>query len=94
MKSLIMDLFLTIVMRRLKWLKTKSLTWMVETIKYRLMKVVMKTMAVLIVNTLIRILTKKARNLKENASGLIRSERNEDEPKPDYTYENFWISPS
>jgi len=65
MKSLIMDLFLTIVMRRLKWLKTKSLTWMVETIKYRLMKVVMKTMAVLIVNTLIRILTKKARNLKK-----------------------------
>ena len=31
---------------------------------------------------------------EENASGLIRSERNEDEPKPDYTYENFWISPS
>ena len=42
--------------------KTPSLTWMMKTIKNMLMKVVMKIIAVLIVSTLRRILTKKARN--------------------------------
>jgi len=65
MKRLITDLPLRIVMRRMKWLKTKRLTWMVKTIETMLIKMVMKTMAVLIVSTLRRFLRKKAGNLKK-----------------------------
>ena len=65
MKRLITDLFVTKVMRKMKYLETKSLEWMVNAIKNMLLKVVMETTTVLIVNTLRRILAKKARNLKK-----------------------------
>ena len=83
MKRNITDSFLTIVTRRMKWLETKSLAWIVKSNK----DVAMKTMAVLIVITLRRILRKLK---EENAYGLRMLERNKEKLTPDYTFKNFF----